>query len=134
MLPNDAAFQNFCDYMVRQWGRQNISVYGHAVRSNNSVESVHRYMFETVGRAHPNIWIFLTKILQIEHTKSVQLSRTRNGEEVRQTRRCEYRRQDERIRAAQQQFDIDSDIEIFLRSLSRIAANLVAQFDPGIYY
>lgn len=53
-------FQRFCSYLRNTWLSENISVFLLPNRTNNAVESVHRSLFRIVGRAHPNIWMFIS--------------------------------------------------------------------------
>lgn len=117
--------------MVRQWGSSNISVHGQNVRTNNSVESFHKFFFALVGRAHPNVWAFLTKYINMEHIKAVQLIRRARGEELPPRQRAKYIRQNEAILRAQNQFGIDGNIDKFLTTMCRSTDRLVADFDPG---
>lgn len=131
MLPADEIFQKFCDYVLRQWGAKDISVHGQAVRTNNSVESFHRYFFSKVGCAHPNVWAFLTKLKQMEHTKAVQLFRRQNGEEAPAHQRGKYVKRNIIINRAQDQLELDGDVDKFLTALSRTNGRLVTLFEPG---
>lgn len=129
MLPDDQLFQNFCGYMFEQWGNNNISVHGQAVRTNNSVESFHKYFFATVGRAHPNVWTFLTKIVQVDQSKAAQLLRRQNGEESIPRIRGQNLKRNAIIKKQQEQLEIDGNIDKFLTGLIRTTSQLIAYFD-----
>lgn len=117
--------------MVNQWGTRNISVHDQSVRTNNSVESFHRYLLNMIGRAHPNVWVLLTMVIANEHTKVSQLVRRRHGEEMAPRSRARYRRRNNQIKLAQTTFANDGDIDKFLRALNRPTQALVAQFEPS---
>lgn len=106
------------------------------VRTNNSVESFHKLLFETIGRAHPNVWVFLAKIQKIEHVKAVQLTRVVNGIEIVEVRRRQYRLAENRIRAAEIILDENHDVERFLRTVSHQSSRLMDMFAPipGFYF
>lgn len=124
-VPNNPIFDVFCDYLVRVWSTQNISVHGQLVRTNNSVESFHNYFFGKIGYAHPNVWMFLSKLKQAEHTKAVQLIRVKNGIEILELRRRTYRLAEDQIRAAEAALSLDGDVERFLRKVSHQSGRLM---------
>lgn len=129
-MQNDALFSEFCNYLTSTWTGPNVSVHGQTIRTNNSVESYHKYLFTSIGRAHPNIWMFLSKMLEVEHTKATQLGRVINGYEVLEERRRIYRLADKRIQAASVLLNSDNDVERFLRTVSHQSARLILLFDP----
>lgn len=106
-------------------------MHGQNVQTNNSVESFHKFFFTLVGRAHPNIWAFLTKFINVEHIKAVQLIRRVRGEELPPRQRAKYIRRNDAIQRAQNQFGIDGDVDKFLTTMCQSSKRLVAYFDPG---
>lgn len=129
MLPDDQLFQSFGCYMLEQWGNNNISVHDEAVRTNNSVESFHKYFIATVGRAHPNVWAFLTKIVHVEQSKAAQLRRRHNVEESIPRSRAKNLKRNAIIKRSQEQLRIDGNIDHFLTGLIRTTSHLVTYFD-----
>lgn len=124
-MQNDPVFDDFCDYLTRVWSNQNVSVHGELVRTNNSVESFHKYLFDQIGRSHPNVWIFLNKLKAVEHAKAVQLNRVRNGFEQPEERRRKYRLGENVIRQAEQVLSSNHDVERFLRVVSHQSSRLI---------
>lgn len=118
-VPNDPQFHDFCEYMTGFWSTQNISVHAQLIRTNNSVESFHNYLFSTIGGAHPNVWIFLHKIKKVEHSMAVKLNRVQLGVEPLAKRQRVYRLAEQRIRAAE---------TVFTRSVSHQSSRLVRLF------
>lgn len=89
---------NFAEYLRRQWGTINVSVHGLSVRTNNAVESFHKSLNQLVGRRHPNVWMFVSYLQQMEHSKACDLIRLRRGLQVPQPPRARWIRLDARIR------------------------------------
>lgn len=100
-------------------------MHGQLVRTNNSVESFHKYLLTKIGRAHPNVWIFLKKIQEVEHSKAVQLTRVQNGLQPLEVRRIRYRVADQVIRDAEAALLIDGDVERFLRNVCHQSSDLI---------
>lgn len=87
----------FVHYLYRQWANIDISIHREEVRTNNSVESFHGRLLRSIGRQHPNIWMFVIGIQKIEHSLSMDFVRLRRGEEVPIRRRPEQVRLNRQI-------------------------------------
>ncbi|XP_019879374.1 uncharacterized protein LOC109607312 [Aethina tumida] len=87
----------FVTYLRRQWTRANVSVFGEEMRTNNSVESFHNSLVRMIGRKHPNIWVFVTHLLNMENAKASDLVRMTRGLQEPNTPRARYTRLNRRI-------------------------------------
>lgn len=94
-VADGASVHRFIQYWQRQWGHINISVYDVRSRTNNLVESYHASLSSLVGRRHPNFWVFVRYLQNMENSKAVDLIRVmRNPAKLPLMRRPEYRRLD----------------------------------------
>lgn len=73
---------NFTQYLQRQWANAGISVHGEDQRTNNAVESFHYRLLRSLGRQHPNIWVFVTGLQAVEQSVAMDLLRLRRGEQI----------------------------------------------------
>ncbi|GLV44634.1 hypothetical protein CBL_20546 [Carabus blaptoides fortunei] len=108
----------FLNYIRRQWIPLNISVHGQRHRTNNLVESFHRDLYRLVSRPHPNIWVLVERLQQMEHGKSVDIGRLAEGHLLPRRRRLRQLILEQRIERAQEMLASSSDVRRFLPYMS----------------
>lgn len=111
-------FTRFCTYLRTTWANENISVFQQSHRTNNAIESFHRSFFRIVGTPHPNVWIFIDNLKEMENAKASDLIRLNNGVAARRNRNRNdnNHRRSQVIATAQATLTADGNVDAFLRS------------------
>ena len=85
------AIQEFCDYMLDTYISEDAlfppELWAEApslesVRTTNGAEAFHRHIKQTVGNAHPNVYILTTILLQLQEETYIKIQSTRGGRRI----------------------------------------------------
>ena len=72
-------FFSFSRFLIEEWNVNN-RIKEKLPRSNNSVESLHRTMYQTIGHAHPTIWQFIERIQKEEASARLKMAEIERGD------------------------------------------------------
>lgn len=117
-LDNSPKCLEFIQYLRRQWDKEDISVYKDKIRTNNGSESMHRRIITLLGQPHPGIFTFLEFLQKFEHHISLELSRNLKKNFSSNYRKKAYVAADERISKAEDIFEKNNDVDMFLSIVS----------------
>lgn len=110
-VPNDEAFEQFCEYLCVEWGTESISMSGTPLHTDRTIENFHHYLFDLVDRSSTKIAFYLERMTKITNTRNIRLT---HDEDAEATQSTSVRQQDYRTRMAEKTFQNNGDIEQFL--------------------
>lgn len=107
---------SFKKYWMKQWAFANISVYGLVDRTNNFSESNNKSLNLLLKKRHPNIWILIKFLKELEMDKSDIISRAEKGAMTNRSK--DMIRLNAKIAKASELFTVEQDVEKFLRRVT----------------
>lgn len=107
------------NYIEGQWNRNiDISVFNDIIRTNNACESLHSTFSSLIGLKHPNIFVFLQFLQNVDEKSYCDLFREINNINAPRSRRVNYEHNDLIISKAQKLLKNNGDVLLFLKTVS----------------
>nr|CAD7579353.1 unnamed protein product [Timema californicum] len=118
-------FRYIKNYWINKVTPEALSVFGQAMRTNNSVESFYHKMNSRIGGPHPSVYRFLGKLKDINLAEEREYRQILGNVQVARRRKRVYIIQEERIRNTQRELiQGEKTVREFLYSLKCTVSSL----------
>ena len=91
-------------FWLRQIGAEQLSLYNRPFRTNNAIESFHSRLKRIMG-VHPNIYIFVQKLIQIANEVKMDCNRLARGLAIARKKKTKYVLHDRQLQLCQDRLD-----------------------------